>query len=99
MTLDNDLLGTVPCPECGQLVMCAWDAGMQSVALDRYPRLGGEWAVTVDPNHIPWCAPVPDGQLTFDDVHYSLHVCPLAEVIPFTARAESRPVERVRRRA
>jgi hypothetical protein len=100
MTYDNDLLGTLPCPDCGRLAMFAWDADMQSVALDRDPRPGGEWTLTRDANRIPWCAPVPDGtQIAFDDVLFSLHVCPLAEVIPFTARAESRPVERVRRRA
>jgi hypothetical protein len=92
MTHDNDLLGTVPCPECGHLAMFAWDAGMQSVALDRDPRPGGEWTLTEDANHIPWCAPVADGtQIAFDDVLFSLHVCPLAEVIPLTARTRTRP--------
>jgi hypothetical protein len=48
--------------------------------------------VTEDANRIPWCAPVPEGtQIAFDDVLFSLHVCPLAEVIPLAVRTRPRP--------
>lgn len=100
MTYQLDPLGINPCPECGHPAMFAWDNGMNSVALAPDPQLGGEWTVTEDANHIPWCAPVPDGtQIAFDDVLFSLHVCPLAEVIPFTTQTQARPAERARRRA
>jgi hypothetical protein len=96
---DNDLLGANPCPECGHPAMFAWDAGMNSVGLDPGPCPGGEWTLTVDPNHIHRCAPVPDGtQIAFDDELYSLHVCPLAEVIDLAARRPQPSPEDPRRR-
>jgi hypothetical protein len=100
MTYQLDPLGISPCPECGHPAMFAWDAAMDLVALDPDPRPGGEWTLTEDPNHIPWCAPVPAGtQFAFDDVLFSLHACPLAEVIPLTARTRTRQAGANRRYA
>jgi hypothetical protein len=85
----DDPLGIAPCPDCGHTAMFAWDAAMNVVALELDPRPGGEWTLTEDANHLPWCAPVPAGmQLAFDDPLFSLHVCPLAPVIPLAARRQ-----------
>jgi hypothetical protein len=67
--------------------MFAWNPAMESVALDPDPVIGGEWALAEDANRIPWCSPVPSGtQIAFDDVLFSLHACPLAQVIPLADR-------------
>lgn len=96
--MNDDLLGISPCPDCGHPAMFAWDAAMDLVALDLDPRPGGEWTLTEDANHIPWCAPVPPGtQIAFDDVLFSLHACPLAPVITLAdRRRQDRPETRQR---
>jgi len=85
--MNDDLLGISPCPDCGHPAMFAWDAAMDLVALGLDPRPGGEWTLTEDANHIPWCAPVAAGtQLAFDDPLFSLHACPLAPVFSLADR-------------
>jgi hypothetical protein len=53
---------------------------------------GGNFAALDDGNRIAWCRPAEPGtQLQLGEYLVTPHVCPLAEVIPLTARTRTRP--------
>ena len=84
------------CPECGRHALYALDRDGWGIYLDPEAR-GGDLAALDDPNHVPWCRPAgPGTQLELGEYLVSLHVCPLAPVIPLTARTRTRPESRRR---
>ena len=87
---------TDPCPECGRPAVYALDKAGEEIYLDPEAN-DGDFAALDDPNHIAWCRPAKPGtQLELGEYLVSLHVCPLAPVIPLTARTRARPETRRR---
>lgn len=87
------------CPECGRHALYALDRDGWGIYLDPEAQ-GGDLAALDDPNHVPWCRPAKPGtQLELGEYLVSLHVCPLAVVLPFGARPRMDRTERRRRYA
>jgi hypothetical protein len=81
---------TQPCPECGRAAVYAVDQDGYDLYLDPEAQ-DGDLAAADDPNHIAWCRPAKPGtQLELGEYLVSLHVCPIAPVIPLTARTRTR---------
>lgn len=93
---EPDPLGEMPCPDCGRIIFCAWDAEMNVVPLDQDDN--GGVVVEEDANHIPWSRPAQDGQLALGQRLYRLHrpACPaLAAVVDLgQLRQRRRPAGR-----
>jgi hypothetical protein len=84
------------CPECGRHALYALDQDGRGIYLDPEAR-SGALAAQDDSNHVPWCRPAAPGtQLELGEYLVSLHVCPIAPVIPLTARTRTRPETRRR---
>jgi hypothetical protein len=78
------------CPECGRHALYALDQDGWGIYLDPEAR-DGDLAANDDSNHVPWCRPAKPGtQLELGEYLVSLHVCPIAPVIPLTARTRTR---------
>jgi hypothetical protein len=92
MARQDDPLGWEPCPACKRRVFFAWDAAMTSVALE--PDDSGDFAVSTDRNHIPWCRPAAGSQLEFGETMHRLHdpgcPAPLASVSDLASRRRER---------
>jgi hypothetical protein len=78
------------CPECRRPALYALDQDGRNLYLDPEAQ-DGDLAATDDLNHIAWCRPAKPGtQLELGEYLVSLHVCPIAPVIPLTARTRTR---------
>jgi hypothetical protein len=78
------------CPECGRRALFALDQDGRTLYLDPEAQ-GGNLAALDDANHIASCRPGDPGtQLELGEYLVSLHVCPLAEVIPFAVPSQVR---------
>lgn len=87
------------CPECGGSAVYALDKAGEEIYLDP-ETVGGDMAALDDPNRIAWCRPAKPGtQLELGEYLVSLHVCPLAVVLPFGSRPRMDRPEKRRRYA
>jgi hypothetical protein len=81
--------GVAPCPDCGGRVLLALGDDLELLAVE--PDDDGPLAACSDEAGDARVRPLaPGDQIRLGEYLFALHVCPIAPVIPLTARTRTR---------